>query len=258
MITISRRLLWLDLETTGLNVHTDRIVSLAFREYLPEAPTPRTYAQIIDPGVPIPPEATIIHGLRDDDMVGKPRFSQLAPHLLKGFQQADFAGFNVAAYDLPMLAAEFERAGYPWTYTDAKIIDVLRLWKVLERRSLVRAVERFLGRHHAGAHDAQADIDTTIDVFEAMLTQFPGKIPPTIEAIHDLQWPRNPDAIDPEGKIVWRDGAAVMNFGKKWTGMRLDLMRRRDLAWIVNDATGISPEVKRICQDALDGTFPKK
>lgn len=251
MIEITRRLLWFDLETTGLNVQEDRIVSLSFTEYKPDG-SAREYSRRLDPTVPIPAAVTAIHGIRDEDVVGAPTFAQIAPSLLLGFRDCDYGGYNVKAYDLPLLAAEFARAGHPWSYADAKIIDVMRLWDVLERRSLIRAVERFLGHDHAGAHDAASDIQATIQVFEAMLTQFRGKIPPTVEGIHDLQWPA------PEPLILWKNDQPVVNFGKKWKGTPLKLMSRRDLEWIATVATGFSTEVKQICRDAVAGKFPTK
>lgn len=258
MINLQRRLLWFDLETTGLDVRNDRIVSIAFREYKPGEPAGREYYQVLNPGIPIPKEASDIHGITDEDVVGKPSFSELAPHLLKGFRDCDYGGYNVRQYDLPLLSAEFTRAGHEWNYNDAGILDVMKLWDVLERRSLVRAVERFLGREHAGAHDANADIDETIQVFEAMLTQFRGKIPPTVAEIHQLLFPRDPNAIDPRGQIVWKGDEAVINFGKKWKGTPLTKMSRRDLEWIANTATGVCDEAKAICRDCLAGKFPTK
>lgn len=263
MIALTRRLIFFDLETTGPNPEQDRIVSLAFREYKPYDPSqpstanPRAYSHLINPGVPIPKGATEVHGITDADVVGKPSFSEMAPHLLRGFHDCDYGGFNIRYYDLPLLAAEFARAGHQWSYAEANIVDVMRLWNVLETRKLSNAVQKFLGRDHEEAHDAQGDVDAVVQVFEAMLTQFRGKIPPTVAEIHQLLFPRDPNAIDPDGKLVWRGSDAVINFGKH-KGQPLAIVPRTYLDWIVNKAEGMPDAFRGLCRDALAGKFPEK
>lgn len=265
MIDITRRLIWFDLETTGPDPEKDRIVSIWFREYRPrdpetgEVPEPREFSQILDPGCSIPPEATAKHGLTNEDVFGKPDFASLAPALLRGFVDCDYGGYNIKFYDLPLLQAEFARAGHQWSYADAHIVDVLRLWNKLRTRTLSDAVEYWLGREHQTAHTADGDVRETIEVFEAMIAQCCGKIPGTPQEIHALLFPVDANAVDPDGRIVFRgDGEAVINFGKKWKGTPLRRMARRDLEWIATKADGMTPAVKQICRDCLAGKFPER
>ncbi len=261
---LERPLIFLDTETTGRDPRNDRIVELGLIQFKPDG-TEREWRSYVNPGVPIPREATYGdgarypgHGITDEMVAGAPTFDQLAPNLLAGFKNCDYGGCNVRSFDLPLLAAEFERAKHTWEWSSARIVDIYRIWQLGEERSLTAAVERFLGKDHLGAHGALADVRASIDVATEMLGRaFPG-VPRQLDALHQACWPKDPSAIDAAGKIVWRDGAAVINFGKKWRGIRLDKMAKRDLLWVADKATEISTEVRNICRAAADGVYPVK
>lgn len=261
MIPLERPLFVLDTETTGRNPLTDRICSLHFTEIKPGGEI-RNWHTYINPTIPIPHEASHGeggdyqgHGITDEKVAGAPTFAHLADSFYRGFQNCDYAGYNLKSYDLPIIKEEMKRAGHEWIYNNARILDGYRLWQVAQGRTLTDAVREFLGEDHAGAHGASADVHASLRVIVAQLQKFPN-LPRTVGALHDLCWPRDPNAIDPEGKIVWKDGHAVMNFGTKYRGKRLDMMAKRDLEWIAFTATGLSLEVKAICKDALVGKFP--
>ncbi len=188
-----------------------------------------------------------------------PKFAALAPHLLKGFTpETDYGGYNVRSFDLPLLKAEFERNGHQWSYEESQIVDAFRLWQLLEKRTLSDAAERWLGEKHEGAHNALEDIRVTIRICEAMFLCRP-QFPRDVAAIHKLAYPIDPNSVTKDGKIIWKNGTATMNFGKNWTGTPLTMMTQRDLKWIVSQACGgASAEVKRICEDAIRGIFPVK
>lgn len=294
LLKLERPLLVFDCETTGPNPREDRIIEIGFIQIRPDG-TSKAWESFINPGIPIPKEATFGnpekgydgHGITDEKvqgcrMCGAPRgneqhsavavvagddsahdflpwpaFTDLAESLLRGFNGTDFAGFNVKRYDLPIMQSEFERHGHVWDYSTAKIIDGFRLWQLGEHRTLSDAVQRFLGRKHEGAHRALDDVKASLDVIIAQLETFT-VLPRDLNLLHGVQYPVDPNAIDPDGKVIWKDGFAVLNFGKKYMGKRLDMMQRRDLDWIVNTATGISPAVKNICRDAMNGKFPTR
>lgn len=291
LFPLTRPLLLFDTETTGPEPLVDRIVELGFIQIKPDGSV-KEYGTFINPTIPIPREAShgngkqypghgitdaIVQGCRvcgmeqenpqhlvgcpDDcgahDFRPWPTFAQIATNLLLGFNDCDFAGFNLKRFDLPLMMTEFGRCGHSWSYANAKIVDGFRLWQLGEARTLSDAAEYFLGRRPDGAHRAIDDCKTTLEVLEAQLVKFADKLPRDINALHELSYPVNPDAIDPEGKIVWRDGVATMNFGKNWKGKSLASMSRRDLQWIVSPACqGANQEVKRICENALAGKMP--
>lgn len=266
LLNLDRTLLIFDTETTGQNPREDRIVSLGFIELKPDG-SEREWESLVNPCMPIPKEATYGnpakkysgHGITDEmvQAANVPTFRELAPHLLKGFRPGvAYGGFNIRSYDLPIMRAEFERNGYTWSYEDALLVDGLRMWQLGMGRSLSDAVETFLGEKHEGAHGAIADVRASMRVMQAQLLRF-ANLPRDLVKLHDMQYPKDPNALTPDGKIIWKNGAATMNFGKNWSGKRLDMMARKDLTWIVSPACqGASREVKEICEQALQGKFP--
>lgn len=263
MIPLERPLFILDTETTGRNPQTDRICSIHFTEIKPGGEM-RDWHSLVNPTIPIPKEASHGeggeyegHGITDDMVVGKPTFADLADSFYKGFQNCDFGGYNMKSYDLPLIREEFKRVGIEWNFHNARILDGYRLWQVAQGRSLTDAVKAFLDEDHAGAHGASADVHAALRVIVAQLQRFEN-LPRTLAELHELCWPKDPNAIDPEGKVVWKDGHATLNFGTKYRGKRLDMVGKRDLEWIAFTATGLSVEVKQICKDALAGKFPTK
>lgn len=262
-LAITRPIFFFDTETTGPNPTTDRICQMHFTEVRPDG-TRRDWSSLINPTIPIPKEASFGeggkyegHGITDDMVKDAPTFASLAPSFEQGFRNCDYGGFNVKGYDLPLMVAEFARVGIQWSYADARILDGYRLWQVAQGRTLTDAVRAFLDEDHAGAHGASADVYASLRVVVAQLFKF-NALPRDLGQLHELCWPRDPNAIDSEGKIIWKDGAATMNFGAKWKGKRLDMVPRRDLEWIANTATGVSAQVKQICKDALTGKYPTK
>lgn len=261
-VPILRPFLWFDTETTGPNPSQDRIVEIGFRLFRPDA-TEKRWRQLVDPGIPIPHQATHGfgdypgHGITDEMVAGQPTFGQLAPSLLRGFRDTDYGGYNIKAYDLPLMRAEFERNGHVWSYSDARILDVYKLWQLGQKRTLSDAVAMFLGREHDGAHGAMSDVEASIEVCVEMLRRFT-KLPKTLDQLHDLQWPRDPNAIDDEGKFIWKNGVATVNFGKKWKDTPMHKVERGFFKWMTDPAQSFSPDTKRIAQEAYEGRLPRK
>lgn len=289
LLTLERPVLFFDTETTGPKPSEDRVVQLGFIQIKPDGTT-KEWESLINPCMPIPREATFGngsddypgHGITDDMVLGCrdcydaghpgvtrgihegrehdfrafPTFGQIAPNLLIGFSNTDFGGFNVKRFDLPLMAAEFARNGHVWDYSTGDVLDGFRIWQLGSKRSLSDAVELFLGRKHTGAHRAIDDVRESLDVVIAQLKLFTS-LPRNLRQLHEKCWPKDPNAIDPDGKIIWKEGEAAMNFGKNWIGKPLKMMARKDLEWIVSPkCQGASPAVKQICRDALAGKFP--
>lgn len=262
LLRLERPILFFDTETTGPNAATDRIVELGLIQLRPDGTTYQ-WQHLINPTVPIPAAATYGtgddrypgHGITDEMVADKPTFAILAPYLLRGFRDCDYGGFNVKRYDLPLLQKEFERAGHAWSYADARVIDGHRLWQLGIPRTLSDAVEEFLQRKHDGAHRTISDVRASMDVVAAQFERFL-KLPRDVQALHDLQWPRDPNWIDPDGKLAWIDGVACVNFGKKWNGQPLHRVSRDYFQWMLS--AEFSPEVKRLVADILQGRFPER
>ena len=191
-----------DCETTGTDPERDRIVEVA----VVRDGARRVWR--VFPGVPIPPEATAIHGIADADVAACPRFAEVAPHVAAALAGAVVVTFNGRAFDLPLLRAEFARAGFAWPLDDAPVVDVYTLDRELTRHTLAGCVRRWCGREHVGAHGAEADAAATLDVLRAMLAAHP-------MALADLVALSGGNAATPCGRVLWADdGRAVWGFGK--------------------------------------------
>jgi DNA polymerase-3 subunit epsilon len=293
LIKLDRPLLIFDVETTTPVPDNARIISLAYQRFVDWFPGPngpdRQWQSLINPLMPIPPESTEIHGITDamvqgcktcgmerenpqhlpgcpddagaHDFQPWPTIQQLAPHLAKGFTGCDFGGFNVR-FDLQVSRLEMLRSGVVWDYPNARILDGLRLWQILKPRTLSDAVEIFgYGAKVEGAHEADADVKSSIIVISGQLVMF-AKLPRTIAELDALCFPGR---IDSDGKFAFVHGVPTVNFGKhKGTPMRdVDAgyyrwMLGKDFAPSTKDAANnarlrIFPEEKRpFCQCTAD------
>lgn len=170
-VSLERPLVFFDLETTGLRVSEDRIVELAVVRLAPSGDVAEKVRRF-NPGIPIPPEATAVHGITDADVADKPSFAQRARALARFLEPCDLAGFNVRRFDLPMLLAEFERAGITFDPKARRVVDVQMIFHREEPRDLSAAVRFYLDRELEDAHSALADIRATAAVLGAQLQRY--------------------------------------------------------------------------------------
>jgi DNA polymerase-3 subunit epsilon len=202
-LILDRPLAVLDLETTGLSPADARVVEVAVVTLRPDAP-PGLFATRVNPGVPIPPAATAVHGITDADVAAEPRFAVVAGRLLVRLRGCDLAGFNLAGYDLPVLAREFARVGLRLPLAGRAVVDVLHLFRRQEPRDLAAAVRLYLGRGHDQAHGAAADAE----VLQAQLARYP-ELPHRPAELHRI-------LVEVDVGRRFRagpGGEAVMNFG---------------------------------------------
>lgn len=218
-LTLTRPLCIIDLETTGTDPATARIIEFGVLKIWPETPSgdcrsPGEWSERFNPQMPIPPEATAVHGIRDEDVAHKWPFSAFARRIHLGLQGCDLAGYNLTNYDVPLLWEEFYRAGIEWDLGDTRIIDVRTIWVKREPRTLTDAVYRFAGRSHDEAHGALEDAVATRDVLEGQLQQWTD-IEPSVDALAALsRYDDGPPRIDLAGKLVRdQDGDAAWTIG---------------------------------------------
>lgn len=256
-LKLQRPLIGLDLETTGTNPRLDRIVEIAAVKIHPDGRR-ETWKKRVNPQRPIPAGATAIHGIRDEDVASAPTFAEIAFDFLRFLGGSDLAGFGLIKFDVPMLAEEFRRVNLAWNATDAKIVDVQRIYHMREPRTLSAALRFYCSREHVGAHGAEADVLATLDVLEGQLERYPD-LARDVEALGQLCEPgQGDDKIDPLGRLKWQDGEVAVAFGQK-SGMTLrDLVAKEPsyLRWMLNK--DFSPEVKQHVRNALDGKFTRR
>ena len=156
-IRLERPLVVLDLETTGTKVQTDRIVEISLLKLLPDG-TNEIKTRRLNPGIPIPAEATAIHGITDADVANENSFRQIARSLAAYLEGCDLCGYNIWNFDLKMLVNEFKRADVPFSVEGRHIIDPCRIFHKREPRDLTAALRFYCRMEHEGAHGAEADV----------------------------------------------------------------------------------------------------
>ena len=181
-LTLDRPLAFFDLETTGLRIATDRIIELALIKLTPGGDVVERVRRF-NPGIPIPAEATAVHGITDADVAEEESFERRARSLATMLEDCDLGGFNIRRFDIPMLLAEFGRAGVPFEVGDRRLIDVQVVFHREERRDLSAAARFYLGREHAEAHTALGDIRTSAAVLAAQLARYP-ELPRDLQGLH--------------------------------------------------------------------------
>lgn len=256
--SLSVPIVCLDTETTGVHVEVDRIVQIGVVKINPNG-SRRKWQSLVNPEIPIPPEATEVHGITDDMVAKAPTFQQLCDreriHL--GFRGCDVLGYN-ASFDLDFLRSEFNRLDFEDPFKSSRIIDPLSIYRFFSPRDLTAAVKEYLGEEMVGAHDAMTDIEYTIRVFEAQLQRHP-ELPSQISELHKQFFQKtDPRNVDIDGKFYWRYREATFNFGK-YSGISLRSIAKEDpgyLRWMVKGE--FSEEVKLIVFNAQNGKFPVK
>ena len=210
-ITLKRPLVFFDLETTGISTSTDRIVEMCLIKVYPDG-REEVLNKRINPQVPIPKEASDIHGIYDADVANEPTFNVVAKELNQFLESCDFAGFNSNRFDFPMLVEEFFRAGIEFEVENRKFIDVQRIFHIMEPRNLAAAYKFYCNGDLENAHSAEADTRATYEVFKAQLHKYE-QLEKNIDALHKISGQSN--LVDLAGRIVRNDkGEEVFNFGK--------------------------------------------
>lgn len=210
-LKLNRPIAFIDLETTGVNIASDRIVEISILKLMPEG-TSQTDTFRINPTIPIPAETSAIHGIFDKDVKDCPPFKQLAPTLTKILDQCDLAGYNSNKFDIPLLVEEFLRADVDFDIENRKFIDVQNIFHKMEQRTLSAAYKFYCHQELTGAHGAEADVKATYEVLLAQLEKY-DSLEGNVAYLSKFSSAN--DAVDLAGRIV-RDkkGIEVFNFGK--------------------------------------------
>ena len=256
-LVLTRPLVCVDLEATGVSVDRDRIVQMAAASIFPDGRV-TTWSSLVNPEQPIPSEVIPIHGITDAMVATAPTFAQLAPTVTALLSDCDLAGYNIEKFDRRLLAAEFRRAGVADPTSGARSVDAYAIYMLEEPRTLDGAL-RFYGVQDATAtrqaHEANSDVEAAVAVLVAQLKAYTD-MPRTVDGLHQWLYPADPDRIDADGKLRWNGDVATIGFGAQIGRSLADLAAtdRGFLDWILRK--DFSEEVKAIIRDALAGRFP--
>lgn len=254
-LELDRPLVVFDIESTGVNARQDRIVELAAIRVEPDG-TETEKCWLLNPGVPIPPETTAIHGITDEIVRNCPSFAEKADEIAAFFEGCDISGFNCDRFDVPCLEEEFARVGRDFAAGNRRHVDVQRIFHRKEPRDLSAAVRFYCGRDHAGAHGAEADTRATLDVLKAQMERY-ADLPRTTAALDEYLVPRDPLNADRTGLLRWMNGQLCVNFGKK-KGVPLTELFIHERNWLKWFAKGnFETDARMIVQNLLDkGSLP--
>lgn len=212
-ISLKNSLAIFDLEATGLNITSDRIVEIAIVKIAPDG-TRTDYTKRINPGIPIPKEVSEIHGIYDEDIKDAPTLKDILPELEAFLSDADFAGYNSNKFDLPLLAEELLRAGSTFDLSSKKHIDVQNIFHKMEQRTLIAAYAFYCNKDLKNAHTAMADAEATWEVLDAQIEKY-NDLKDDVDFLSDFSMYGNVKRLDFAGRLGYnKDGVAIYNFGK--------------------------------------------
>ena len=212
-----------DIESTGVNITHDRIIEIAVIKMMPNGEILRK-CNLVNPGMPIPPESIQFHGITDNDVKDKPTFNELAKEYAKFFEGADLAGFSIMKMDVPMLVEEFNRAGVDFDYQRKRIIDSQKIFHLMEKRTLSAAYRFYMNKEMSDSHTAEADAEASMEVLLAQISKYDGqdvtdiggkKIGEIKNDMDSLSKLISDDMVDLAGRMIKNEkGEEVFNFGK--------------------------------------------
>lgn len=223
-LNLTKPLVFMDLEATGLTIGLDRIVEIALIKVQPDNSTEEKLWRV-NPEMPIPEKVSKLHGIYEKDIINEPVFKKIAPDVAKFIGNADLAGYNSNKFDVPLLVEEFLRVEVDFDLDGRKLIDVQNIFHLMEPRNLVAAYKFYCNKPLLNAHSAMSDTLATFEVFKAQLQKYEfttledekgNSIVPVkndMEVLSNLT--TKTKNVDLAGRIVYNDsGVPVFNFGK--------------------------------------------
>ena len=209
-LQLNRPLVFIDLETTGVNLSTDRIVEIAIIKIMPDG-SKCIKIKILNPQIPIPKSSSSIHGITDEKVKEAPTFKQVANELKQFIDDADFSGYNSNRFDIPLLIEEFLRAGITIDMTNRRMLDVQHIFHMMEKRTLGAAYKFYCEKELNDAHSAEADATATWEILEAQLTRYE-HLGNSLDTI--LQFTGEEKFVDFARRFIMQNDTEVFNFGK--------------------------------------------
>ncbi len=243
---LKKPLVFFDIESTGVDVAKDRIVEICVYKIDIDGKT-EVKTSRVNPTIPIPIEASLIHGIYDEDIADMPAFKNIAKSLATYLDGCDLGGYNCIKFDIPLLVEEFLRAEIDFDMKNRKIVDVQNIFHMMEPRTLKAAYSFYCNKKLENAHSAEADTIATYEVFLGQLEKYEGKkiedkngkevIPVINDIKHISEYFSHKQYADYAGRIVFNaQGEEVFNFGKH-KGVRVIDVFLKDpsyYSWMMN------------------------
>jgi DNA polymerase III subunit epsilon len=209
-LQLTRPIAVIDLETTGINIGSDRIIEIAIIKISPDG-TRQVKRKLLNPQMPIPKASSDVHGITDEMVKDAPTFKQAANEIKQFIDNCDMAGYNSNRFDVPMLVEEFLRIGMEISIDGKRLVDVQRIFHMMEQRTLSAAYKFYCQKNLEGAHSAEVDASATWEVLEAQIERYP-QLGNTIESI--VKATGEEDLVDFARRFIRENGVEIFNFGK--------------------------------------------
>ncbi len=231
-LNLKNPIVFFDLETTGINVASDRIVEISWLKIQADGQE-TSYTQRINPTILIDPKAIAIHGITDEDVKDMPTFKEIAKNLAKELEGCDLAGYNSNKFDIPLLAEEFLRAEVDFDMSKRKFVDVQVIFHKMEQRTLSAAYKFYCQKELENAHSAEADTRATYEILKSQIDRY-NELENSVEFLSGFSTQnRN---VDFAGRIILNDkDEEVFNFGK-YKGEPVESVLQKDpgyFSWIL-------------------------
>jgi len=210
ILQLQRPIAFIDLETTGVNISTDKIIEIAIVKIMPDGGK-LSKRKLINPQMPIPASSTAVHGITDEMVKNAPTFKQVANEIRQFIDNCDLGGYNSNRFDIPMLIEEFMRSGLDFSTDGRKMLDVQKIFHLMEQRTLSAAYKFYCDKCLDEAHSAEADAHATWEILLAQVERYPN-IGSTIENI--VKFTGEDDIVDFARRMIRVDGVEIFNFGK--------------------------------------------
>ena len=210
MLQLTKPLAFIDLETTGVNLATDRIIEIAIVKVLPDGKR-SVKRKLINPGMPIPKQSSDVHGITDEMVKDAPAFKEVAHELKQMLDGCDIGGYNSNRFDIPLLVEEFLRADVDFDMKGRRLLDVQNIFHKMEQRTLSAAYKFYCNKNLDGAHSAEIDASATHEILIAQLERYPD-LGTSIDSV--LKLIGEDSIVDFARRFILENGIEIFNFGK--------------------------------------------
>lgn len=209
-LKLTRPLAFIDLETTGINLSTDRIVEIAIVKITVEGEK-QVKRKLLNPEMPIPKTSSDIHGITDEMVKDAPTFKQVGNEIKQFLEHCDLGGYNSNRFDIPLLMEEMLRIGLEFDMKGRRLVDVQKIFHLMEQRTLSAAYKFYCNKNLEGAHGAEVDATATWEVLEAQVQRYP-QLGDTVESV--IKCIGDDQIVDFARRFVMENGVETFNFGK--------------------------------------------
>jgi DNA polymerase-3 subunit epsilon len=234
-LNLDKPLIIFDLETTGINISSDKIIELGLIKIMPDGMI-RKREYLFNPEIKIDPESTAIHGIKNQHVQDQPKFRDKAQELFEFFNGCYYSGFNIVNFDLPILRREFIRTGIDFEYTDKDIIDTRHIYSYMVPRTLSAAYNYYCSKDYGGNHNAMHDTEVALEILVKQLEKY--KEVRDWVFINRIHSTTNDNFMDSNRKFYWHNGEAYFAFSKYQDKPLKEIVKKRPQIFRMDPGSG--------------------